>query len=204
MKDRFILKSFWANEANCVSVAYIKAFLIKHGLTGGYRVLKSKKYIKVRLRDGEILSFLPKEISEINTRNTISFRRYKQPHDNKRCKRLKSAVSLLFAILVKNVQLKEYEDRQLTKQDAIGLLTKKGVTTRSFHTLLGVDRTPARKLTVKSFSKLKKKKGILIYNPKHIVACSSGYYDDYGNAIALANEIPLLLEKKATAWFELK
>jgi hypothetical protein len=204
MNNNFIIKSFWANGANCVCVAYIKALIIKHGLYAGVTLSKSKKYIRVTLSNAEVLTFLHKDVSEVNRGNKISFRRYKKPSDHSRCEKLKFTVRLLFAILVRNLQLNKYESQELSRPEAVNLLARKGVRTNFFHKLLGVKRTPAQKLSTKSLSMLARKKAVLLYNKKHVVVCSSGYYDDYGEPCLIGDRIPFFFGEKASAWFELK
>ena len=200
MRSNFIIESFWQRGANCACVAFIKALLLQYGLRAGTRTIKKQKGIEARLPDGSVLLLTKKEIITFNKKNEIGFRRYKQQDKKTKAENIRSVVQLLFAVLVKNMHGKGYQSRKPGTDEAITVLTKKGVQTGHFHRYLGSTRVKAQRLTNKNLWRVKKKRSVLIYNDKHIVAASGGYYDNNGHAERIGNEIPLLLGDKATHW----
>ncbi len=198
MGGNFIIESFWQRGANCACVAFIKALLLKYGSKAGLRVSKKGECIEVRLPDGDMLSLTMQEIRDFNKKNELSFRRYKHPDKKKRGERIKFVVQLLFAVLVKNMHFNGYRSRKPGIENAISILTKKGVQTVHFHRYLGLKRGKTHQLSNRNIWRVKKKISALIYNNKHIVVASQGYYDNTGHSEELRMEIPLLLGEKAT------
>jgi hypothetical protein len=113
-------------------------------------------------------------------------------------------VKLCFAIFVHNLQLRGNAGRELTRSATIRLLTKEGIDTKHFHLLFGIRRRPTQRLSLKKLPVLKTKKVAVLYNDRHVAVCSEGYFDDFGTARKIENELPLLMGKKATGWFEIK
>jgi len=204
MTSKFIIECFWQKKYNCVAVAFMKALVLRHGVTCGLKTRQSGSYILVMLKNGKVLSFNKTELRSINHKNQISFARHKDPAKKKLAEAIRLHVELSFAVLVRNLQLRGYAGKELTQSDAVSMLTKEGTDTTHFHSLLGLSRKSSRRLTAHNFQIVKQKRNILLFNAKHITICSYGYYEDFGKAVALGEEPPLLLGKKATGWFEIK
>ena len=137
MTSRFIIESFWQKGANCAVVAVTKCLLLEYGTRGGLQIKKHGKYTVVTLPDEQVHSFTHKELSHLNALNKIGFKRYKGKK-NQSARSIKSFVRTCFAVLVRNMQLKGYEGKNYTEKAAIRILTKEGVSTGWFHTLLGL------------------------------------------------------------------
>lgn len=204
MTTKFIIESFWQKKANCVSVAFMKALLLKNGISCGLKTRKKDRYILVFLKDGKVLSFNKTELRSVNHKNQLSFARYTDERKRKLIERIKANVELCFAVQVRNLQLRGYAGKELTQSGAAKMLTHEGADTTHFHSLMGVKRRSSKLLTAKNFKLIKKKKAVLIFNSRHITICSEGYYEEFGKAIKLGEEIPELLGKKASHWFEVK
>ena len=119
---------------------------------------------------------------------------------------MREYVNLCFAVIVRNLQLQGYDGKEYTESEAIETLTKTGLETDRMHSLLGLSRKTrtAHKLAQSHLRLFKRKKAVLLYSDRHIVIVSGGYYDDFGKAKKLNEEIPTLEGRKANRWFELK
>ena len=146
------------------------------------------------------------EIRKINTNNKILFARLQDPVKRARLKKLRQYVELCFAVIVRNLQLNGYYGNEYTLSSAIQQLTKEGMQTDHIHQLLGLRRknSTAHKLSKKHLRSFSKKKAVLLYSESHITIVSGGYYEDFGKAIKVGGDIPVLKGKKAKRWFELK
>jgi hypothetical protein len=204
MVANFVIESFWQRGANCACVAYIKGLLLQYGAGAGLKVKLESRKIVVQLPDKSFLEFTRREIKELNKWNEISFRKYKNEGDKKKSGKIKFIVHVLFAVLVKNLRLRDQLPGRSGIKKAIAILTKKGVDTRNFHRLLGTEKGKVQRLGNRNLWRLKSKKAALLYNTDHIVAVSSGYYDNMGHAELIENKAPQLLGEKATHWFEIR
>jgi hypothetical protein len=203
MHDRFVLESFWQKKSNCACVAFIKCLLLDNTLQKAFAISRSGKNLFIALLDGRILVFSENEIRDINRQNALSFKRPRNPQNARQVKKIKQFAETCFAILVRNMQLLGFDGKEYTRQDAIDTLTKEGVSTSYFHKLLGLKRTRTTKLTRRNLQRLKKEKAALLFNDKHITVASGGYYEDFGEAVPVGTEIPVLLGQPATGWYRL-
>jgi len=206
MTDKFILESFWQKKANCATIAIIKAAILKYGLNKVFKVNQKLGTCLVVLKDKKLLTLTDTEINRINRRNDIVFSRYKNPGKKKQLDKLRKYVRFCFAVIVRNIQLNGYDGKEYTQSAAIHELIREGLNIEHLHSLLGLYRktTSAHKLVRSHLPILKRKKAVLLYNPDHIVVLSGGYYEDYGTAVPIGNEFPILKGKKARSWYELK
>jgi hypothetical protein len=203
MQSRFIIESFWQQKDNCACVAMIKCVLLMYGIYGGFRTRKKGKYTVVTLRDGQSWSFSSRDMDRLNKGNNMGFRRYPPGEKRKKVDKIRKFARLCFAVLVSNMQVRGYRGREYSRKQAIRALTKEGIDTSWFHMLLGLQRTSSRKITKKNIHRCRSLKAALLFNRKHIVALSNGWYDDFGVARKL-EEIPVLLGEKANAWYTIR
>lgn len=182
----------------------MKALLLRHGLHFGYHKRIKGKYILITLKDGKVISFTKTELYSINSRNQISFARPADPKGRAMIDKIREHVEISFAVLVRNLQIRGYAGKELTESAAIKMLTKEGSDTMHFHSLLGLNRKSSRPLTRRNYELIKHKRNILLFNSRHITISSHGYYEDFGKAVKLGDQPPLLLKEKATHFFEIK
>ena len=207
MKDRFIIESFWQGSANCVSIVLIKAAALKYGVNKVYKVEKLKGQFIVTLRNKKMIVLAQEDITRINKKNRIHFSPYRQKKKKTEVLKLRKFVELSFAVIVRNIHLYGYNDRNHTESSAIRLLTKEGLETDHIQDLLGLSRKKPglHKLALKHLSLFTRKKAVLLLSASHIVVVSKGYYEHYGELIKIEkNKIPILNKKPAKYWFELK
>jgi hypothetical protein len=206
MTDRFIIESFWQSKANCVSIALIKAAILKYGLGKVFKQEKRNKQYLVTLKNGELLVLSAADIKRINKGNKIIFSRYKDKKKKKDLDTIKEYVSFCFAIMVRNLHLNGYHGKEYTESTAVKTLSTEGIETDHIHSLLGLYRNKpsAYKLAKKHLTDFKRKSGVLLYSDTHIVVVSNGYYEENGKVVELVEKIPILRGKKANSWFELK
>ena len=204
MTTKFIIESFWQKKSNCVSVAFMKSMLVRHGLHFGYHKKQKGKYLLVSLKDGKVLSFTNQELRLINNKNQISFARYRDRKSQQLIKKIREHVALTFAIMVRNLQVRGYAGKELTQSQAINLLTQQGADTTHFHSLVGLKRKSSNRLTKKNFELIRHKRNVLLFNDRHITICSYGLYEDFGTARKLGEEVPVFLGRKIDRWFEIK
>jgi hypothetical protein len=206
MTDRFIMESFWQSQANCASVALIKAAILRYGVNKIFKVEKRLNQLLITLKNGQLMVLSSADINRINRDSRIIFSRYKDQKRKQGLKRLKDDVRLCFAVIVRNLHLNGYDGEEYTESSAIRTLAAEGIQTDHIHSLLGLRRKQpaAYRLSQKHLKDFKRKKGILLYNDAHIVTVSGGFYDDYGKATEIKDQIPVLNGKKAVAWYELK
>jgi hypothetical protein len=206
MTDRFIMESFWQSQANCASVALIKAAILRYGVNKIFKVEKRLNQLLITLKNGQLMVLSSADINRINRDSRIIFSRYKDQKRKQGLKQLKDDVRLCFAVMVRNLHLNGYDGEEYTESSAIRTLAAEGIQTDHIHSLLGLSRKQpaAYRLSQKHLEDFKRKKGILLYNDAHIVTVSGGFYDDYGKATEIKDQIPVLNGKKAVAWYELK
>ncbi len=204
MRSKFIIESFWQRHSNCASVAFIKAIMIRYGFRKAFRATRMGNAVVVTLKDGWSVALTSTEIRLLNRRNGILYRRYSGQRNRKAIRRIRSFTELCFAILVRSIQLRGYAGKEYTATEAIDALVHEGVETVHFHNLFGLKRTSAVKITARNLTALKRTKGALLYNKKHIAVAGSGYFEDIGVAVPIGHEIPELLYGKATHWYKLK
>lgn len=204
MQERFIIESFWQRGSNCACVAFIKALLLDGQMHRTFFVKRRGQNIFVTLSDRHVLVFTDAEIRKINRGNQVGFKRPRDPVLAASIQKIRSFAELCFAILVRRMQLIGFEGKEYTQQQAIDALVKDGVVTSHFHKLLGVARTKAIGISNKKLSLLRKKEAVLLYNQKHITVASNGWYEDFGRAIQVTDEIPLLQGKPATHFYQLR
>jgi hypothetical protein len=204
MDHRFVIESFWQRGANCVCVAFIKALLLDPALKRSFLVQRKNHITFVFLADDRVLVFTDSEIRYINRQNKIAFRRPREKELKQAITGIRSFVELCFAILVRNLQLKGLDGKEFTQSDAIRALTCEGIDIAHFHVLLGVRRSASLSLSLKKIQQLRKMSAVLLFNKKHIVIASAGWYEDFGKAIPLGPGLPLLLKKPATHFYRLR
>jgi hypothetical protein len=119
MDARFIIESFWGTKANCVIVAFIKAVLSLGKRISLLRMRKREKYLNITMPDGRIWCFTRSEIDELNSHNNIHFRRSRTTSDKERLNKLKTTVRILYALIIRNLQVNGYEQKELTQSPAI-------------------------------------------------------------------------------------
>ena len=206
MTSKFIIESFWQKADNCASIVLIKAALLTYGIGKVFNVNKKNGYLLITLKDKRMLLLTDTEIRKINTTNKIIFARSHDPVKKNRLKKLRQQVELCFAVIVRNLQLNGYDGNEYTLSSAIQQLTREGMQTDHIHQLLGLRRKSrtAHKLSEKHIHLFKRKKAVLLYSDSHITIVSGGYYEDFGKAIKLGDDIPVLKGKKAKHWFEIK
>jgi hypothetical protein len=198
------MESFWQKESNCVCVAFIKYLLLDKQLQRVFTIHRSGMNRFITLQDGKAIALSDREIRDINRQNGLTFRRPRDAASKQHMERIKQFAGLCFALLVRNMQLSGYEGNEYTQQMAIDTLVWKGVQVGQFHRLLGIKRTPATRLSLRNLPELKKAGPVLLYNEKHITLASGSYYEHFGEAVGINDEIPLLLDQPATSWFRLR
>jgi hypothetical protein len=206
MTDKFIIESFWQKKANCATVAIIKAAILKYGLNRVFTVRKKLGTYVVILKNKKLLTLTDADINRINRKNDITFSRYRVKSKKEQLNKLRNYARFCFAVIVRNIQLYGFDGKEYTQSAAVHNLLLKGIKTDHLHDLLGLTRRTqkAHRLTERQLPALKNKKGLLLYTHEHIVVASEGYYEDYGKAIVISDDIPLLKGKKAKFWYELK
>jgi hypothetical protein len=158
----------------------------------------------VTLANGRAIALTPKELVQINRGNAISFRRPRDPVLKFQVQKIRNYTELCFAVLVRNMQLSGFDGNEYTQQEAINALTREGVETSQFHKLLGVERGKTMRLSGRSVQALQHAGAALVYNDRHITVGAGGYYEEFGKAVPICGEIPLLQGKPAKAWYRLK
>ena len=205
MTGKFIIESFWQKKSNCVAIVLIKAAILTYGIGRVFKIQRRGAYQVVTLKDGRILVLGDNEINKINRKNAIVFSRFKDPLKKKEINKLKEYVELCFAIIARSIQINGYDGKEFTQSEAIRLLTHDGLKIERIHSLLGLSRKTrsAHTLTIKHLKNFHQKKAVLLYSDVHIVVASGGYYESYGHAVEIRDDIPILKRKKAKYWFEL-
>src|SRR5687767_7636942 len=132
MTSKFIIESFWQKQGNCVCVSFMKALLLKYGVSCGLQKTKTGNFLLVWLPDGRSQSFNKTELRAINHRNQLSFARPTDPKQTILMKKIRDSVELCFAVLVRNLQIRGYAGKELTQSAAIRMLTKDGTDTTHF------------------------------------------------------------------------
>jgi hypothetical protein len=205
MEDRFIIESFSQSKSNCAAIALIKAAIIKYGIG---KVVKTKRHNRqwlITMKDKQMVVLNDADINRINRDNKIGFRRHRGSQ-KRTFSKLKENVRLCFAVMVRNLQMNGYNGKEYTESAAIKLLAKEGIETDHLHSLLGLRRKTksAWELSRRHLQLFQRKRGVLLYSDTHIAVVSRGYYDDFGKAVKIGAEIPVLKGRKANRWYELK
>jgi hypothetical protein len=206
MRSKFLIESFWQTEFNCVSVALIKAVILRYGLNRIFHYRRADDGYIITLKNKDQLAISLKDIDRLAQKCKIGFREESSRNQKRILDSIKRQVLLCFAVMVHRIQTEGYEGKKYTEQNALKLLNKRGMSTRQMHDLLGLSRKSksADHLTRRRLALFRKKKSVLLYSSKHIVVVSKGYYDDYGEAVKLGDSFPILEGRKASGWFELK
>jgi hypothetical protein len=206
MTGPFIIESFWQKAANCVSIVLIKAAILRYGLNHVFKKERRSDQWLITLKDKSLITLSDMAIRRINKKNKIAFTYYKDKSNQAQVRKLRDYAELCFAVMVRYLQLYGYEGREFTESSAIQTLTREGINTDHVHLLLGLKRktAAAHKLTVAQLPLLRRKKAILLYSDVHITLASDGYFEEFGKAVPISNDIPVLKARKAKYWFELK
>lgn len=189
-----------------MSIVLIKAALIKYGFNDLLKIKKKSDQFLVTLKDGTMLTLTKADINRINRKNRIRFTRYKDKKRQAHLRKLKEQVRFLFAVITRNLHLNGYDGNEYSESSAVKALTREGLKTDHIHALLGLERKTrnVHRLSPKHLKLFKQKKAVLLYSDEHIVVVSNGFYDNYGEAVEIGTEIPVLKGKKAKSWYEFK
>ena len=204
--DKFILESFKQAKENCASVAVLKAAIIRHGLRNVFIVSDYRNgKMTITFRNKKTVRLSLREISEINKKNGLLFRHYRQADKKRLLAELRLYVEFCFAAMVKTMVKYGFNGDPYTIDEAIRELRKKGINSDYSWRLLGLPK-PAKihDLEPSHLSALQKKKAVVLYNDYHAVVLAAGWWDDYGSAVRLGRQVPLLNKEEAAYWYELK
>ena len=199
MTDKFIIESFWQNNdyGNCVSVAVIKAAMIKHGYNSVFSAIeKRRNYFIITLRNEKLILLSKKEILKFNKKKAIDFENYSDQKRQQNCELLKEAVELCIAVMTKYIKEYDYRKEEYKEKEAIKAVLN-GLNTDDAYELLGISTTKRLRLRGRIPTKLLKEKALVIYNDFHAIVASGGYYDQYGTAKALKFDLDHVQER---AW----
>jgi hypothetical protein len=197
------MEAFWQKGHNCAFVAFVKVGLMTFGIKEAIAVEKQEDLFIIRLRNGRKWKITRQEVKELNKLNRTGFQRGKNDKQKKQLSRLKELVEIFYAVIIKHMVQRGYLGKKFSVETASAALNDEGMKTTYFHSLPGWKRTPSHDLQEKDLAGLKKKKHILLFSERHIVAASKGYYDRYGKVIKMNNHLPYLLKEKAGAWYSL-
>jgi hypothetical protein len=205
MNPKFILESFWQKGSNCIAIALIKAAILRYGFNNIFRKKKKDSQLIITLKNKTIVVLRDQDINRMNRNNLVVFKRAGSKKEKELVAHIRYCVEVCLAIMIRHIQLNGYEGKEYTESEAKKLLLKQGMKTEGMHELLGLSsKSKVQKLSVGHLKKFKQKKAVLLYSDVHIVTVSKGYFDDWGKAARLTEEIPLLEGQKAKYWYELK
>jgi|GEM_PF-1893012 len=213
MKLDFIMESFWQNPQsyNCAAVAMIKVAILHFGVGEVFSYKKRNGIYTIRLRDKKQLRISEVEVKRLNHGTAIMYSRFRNKEKAKQLKELRECVELCFAVMVVFLEVYGFSRRQYSRAEAkeyllCGYGEDDPFNTDHLYRFLGLRKASSiiKDLRKKDLKKLKRRKACMLYNARHVVAVSDGYYDDYGSREPINNSIPILYGERAAWWYEIK
>jgi hypothetical protein len=159
---------------NCVAVAVIKAGMATFGLNNIFLSVdrdSSKKLTRVILRDGTKLSLTFEEEAMARTRSKFRQSKTLSPEEKDSCDIVMDFAQFCFAVICKNKQIKNSNLNSYNQ--AIRDVNLSEPASEAYK-LLGFYMQPVN-AEEQEFNSHKK---LIIYNAKHCVYASSGFYDE--------------------------
>ncbi len=178
---------------------------MRFGVNRVFKMEKRGGYYIITLKDAKMFLLTHKQVESITLGDNLIFSRYADVRKKKELQKLKTYVNLCFAVMVKYLEEYGFKGKKYKRNKAKSRLLN-GFNTDFIYQLLGLKMKTGKvvELNERQWPQLKKRRATLFYSDVHVLVLSKGYWDNYGTATKLNDEVPELGGEKAAYWYEIR